>query len=123
MANFLSITPAARMLRCPSCKATISASVQQCPYCSTAVDLNEVEPAADADFVIVNQGSDEAGRLKIAAIVMAVLLGLALFATPFGHKTADVNAKAKNGATPSGLAQAHKHKEAVDLLRRYGGHE
>jgi hypothetical protein len=66
MFESMSITSQGRAFQCPSCKEKIDTSRRRCPFCSAIIDAGAAEAAADA-MVKVNQASEEAGYVKVAA--------------------------------------------------------
>jgi hypothetical protein len=78
MAKSLSITSGmnqVRVFQCPNCKETINTSAQQCPFCSTPIDLGAADAAAEA-LSKVNQACSDASYLRIMAGAMLPFFGL-----------------------------------------------
>ena len=73
MSSGLSLSTAIAVFPCPNCNETINTSMQQCPFCSTAIDRTAAE-ASEAFTSRVSQACSDASYLKI-------MLGMLL---PFG---------------------------------------
>ena len=69
----LSLSSQVHVFPCPNCRETINTSMQQCPFCSTAIDGAAAETAA-AETSRISQACSDASYLKI-------MLGMLL---PFG---------------------------------------
>jgi hypothetical protein len=80
MAKGFSITAGlnqVRVFQCPHCKETSNTAARQCPFCSTPIDPQAAEAAAEV-MAKVNQACSDASYLRITAGSMAAFFGLSL---------------------------------------------
>lgn len=77
MAKGLSIAsePHVRVFQCPQCKETLNTSMQQCPFCSAAIDPDAAGVAAEL-MARVNQDCSDASYLRIMAGTMVTFFFL-----------------------------------------------
>lgn len=69
-----------RVFECPNCSQTINTSLTQCPYCSTPVDAQASEAAAE----LTSKVSQACGNASYVRILAGSLVGLWLLAfVPF----------------------------------------
>lgn len=66
MAGSLGLSSAIHVFTCPNCKETINTSDTQCPFCSTCIDHDEAEAAAEL-MAKINQACSDGSYLKIMA--------------------------------------------------------
>jgi len=60
----LSLSSQVHVFPCPNCRETINTSMQQCPFCSTAIDGAAAETAA-AETGRISQACSDASYLKV----------------------------------------------------------
>jgi hypothetical protein len=71
MAGSLGLSSAIHVFMCPNCKETINTSDSQCPFCSTCIDHDQAQAAAEL-MAKINQACSDGSYLKIMAGMLLI---------------------------------------------------
>jgi hypothetical protein len=82
MSGSLSLSSVVHVFPCPNCGETINTSMQQCQFCSTAIDATSAEASA-AETSKISQACSDASYLKIM-LGLLIPFGLTIFFPLFG---------------------------------------
>jgi hypothetical protein len=78
MSPNLSLSGTVAVFPCPTCKETINTSIQQCPFCGTAID-HAVAEASAIETTMISRACSDASYLKIMMGILIPFGGLVFF--------------------------------------------
>jgi hypothetical protein len=78
MSPSLSLSGTVAVFPCPTCKETINTSIQQCPFCGTAID-HAVADASATETTNISRACSDASYLKVMLGILIPFGGLVFF--------------------------------------------